>query len=85
MVEALITVTEAKAAALQDLGIRDPLTGGQATGTGTDAVAIASGLGPTRLSYCGKHVIFGEMLASTVIQAIKLSLTHASTPAGGNG
>ncbi len=74
MVEAVVTVTEAKAAALQDLGISDPLTGGQATGTGTDAVTIASGLGPTTVSYCGKHVIFGEMLASTVIQAIKLSL-----------
>ncbi len=74
MVEAVITVTEAKAAALQDLGVPSGVTGDPATGTGTDAVAIANGLGPPLIRYCGKHVLFGEMLACTVIRAIKESL-----------
>lgn len=74
LVEAIITVTEAKAAALQDLGVRNPETGGIATGTGTDAVAVVSGPGPARIRYCGKHMLFGEMLASTVMGAIAASL-----------
>ena len=74
MTEAIITVTEAKSVVLQDLGIKDPHSGAPATGTGTDAVAIANGFGPVEIAFCGKHVLFGEMLASTVIEAIKSSL-----------
>ncbi|MCP4694821.1 MAG: adenosylcobinamide amidohydrolase, partial [Desulfobacterales bacterium] len=74
MVEAVITVTEAKTAALQDLGVQSTSTGVPATGTGTDAIAIAPGLAPPVIPYCGKHVLFGQMLASTVMQAIKESL-----------
>jgi len=74
MVEALLTVTEAKSAALQNLDVRNPETGSLATGTGTDAVAVVSGPGPARIRFCGKHMLFGEMLASTVIEAITSSL-----------
>jgi len=74
MVEAVQTATEAKSAALQDMNIRNPKIGTLATGTGTDAVAVASGFGPARISYCGKHMRFGEILASTVILAITSSL-----------
>ena len=74
MVEAVITVTEAKTAVLQDLGVESPVTGKPATGTGTDAIAVVSGFGPVEVRYCGKHVIFGEMLAKTVMQAITASL-----------
>lgn len=79
LVESIITVTEAKSAALQDLGVKNPVTGSPATGTGTDAVAIVSGFGPERVCYCGKHMIFGEMLASTVIEAITASLLSTRT------
>ncbi len=79
LVEAIITVTEAKSAALQNLGIKNPVTGSQATGTGTDAVAIVNGSGPERVCYCGKHMIFGEMLAATVIEAITASLLSTRT------
>lgn len=41
MVNAVITATEAKAAALQDRGIADSVTGLAATGTTTDAVVLA--------------------------------------------
>ncbi len=74
MVEAVITATEAKTAILQDLGILNPVTGSQATGTGTDAIAIVGGFGPIQIQYCGKHMLFGEMIASTTMNAIKSSL-----------
>lgn len=74
MVEAVITVTEAKTAVLQDRSVKSPVTGEPATGTGTDAITIVSGFGPVEMRYCGKHVIFSEMLAKTVMQAITASL-----------
>ena len=74
MVEAVMTVTEAKAAAFQNLDVRSTVSGGTATGTGTDAVAVVSGFGPAAVAFCGKHVVFGEMLADTTIRAISDSL-----------
>jgi adenosylcobinamide hydrolase len=74
MVEAVITATEAKTAALQNLGIKSPASGTPATGTGTDAIAIACGHGSIKVQYCGKHVIFGEILAKLVIEALTSSL-----------
>lgn len=74
MVEAVQMVTEAKTAALQDLDVRNPRTGAPATGTGTDAVAVAAGEGPLEVVFCGKHMLFGEMIASTVMTALTASL-----------
>jgi len=74
MVEAVITATEAKTATLQNLGIKSPVSNNLATGTGTDAVAIASGHGSIKISYCGKHVVFGEILAKLVIEAVVSSI-----------
>ncbi|MBB1488843.1 adenosylcobinamide amidohydrolase [Oceanospirillum sediminis] len=70
MTEALMIVTEAKAAVLQDADVRSAISGLIATGTGTDAVAIVNGAGPDNVSYCGKHVLFGEHLAQAVIEAV---------------
>ena len=74
MIEAVITATEAKSAALQNLGINSPVSQAPATGTGTDAIAIAGGHGPIDVKYCGKHVIFGEILANLVIEAVTSSI-----------
>ena len=74
MIEAVITATEAKTAALQNLGIKSPASGTPATGTGTDAIAVACGHGSIKVQYCGKHVIFGEILAKLVIEALTSSL-----------
>lgn len=71
MAEALMIATEAKAAALQDMNILSPISGKIATGTGTDAMAIAVGFGPGKIRYCGKHVLFGEMLARAVISSLR--------------
>ncbi|MGE4265420.1 MAG: adenosylcobinamide amidohydrolase [Desulfovibrio sp.] len=73
LVEAVITITEAKAAVLQDLGITSRTTGLPATGTGTDAVAVVA-LGGRKAAYCGKHVLAGELTARAVMQALAASL-----------
>ena len=74
MVEALMIVTEAKSAALQDASIRSPVSNKIATGTGTDALAIVSGHGPETVRYCGKHVLIGEILGRLVTDAVTSSI-----------
>ena len=73
-VEAVMVATEAKTAVLQDIGATSPVTGKTATGTGTDAVAVVSGSAPPEICYCGKHTLFGEMLASATMDALFSSL-----------
>ncbi len=75
MVESVMLATEAKTVAIRKLGVKSPVSGTIATGTGTDAIAVANGFGSETIRYCGKHVLFGEMLASVVIDAIKASLS----------
>jgi len=75
MVESVMLATEAKTVAMRKLGLKSPVSGTIATGTGTDAIAVANGFGAGTIRYCGKHVIFGEMLASVVIEAITESLS----------
>ena len=74
MVESVMLVTEAKTVAMRELGVKSLVSGTIATGTGTDAIAVVNGFGPETIHYCGKHVLFGEMLASAVIEAITGSL-----------
>ncbi|PKQ65109.1 hypothetical protein BZG02_04570 [Labilibaculum filiforme] len=76
MVECIMMVAEAKAACLQDLKVKSPQSGLVATGTGTDSTAIACGNGPA-VDYCGKHVLFGEMLAKASYQALQESLSES--------
>ncbi len=84
MVEALLIVTEAKSAALQEAGVMSPVSNKMATGTGTDSVAIVSGHGPETVCYCGKHVLFGEMLGrmvtDTVAASVKWDLKNRLSP-----
>ncbi|MFZ5573302.1 MAG: adenosylcobinamide amidohydrolase [Thermodesulfobacteriota bacterium] len=77
MTRAIITATEAKTAALQDLDIRSsetPLSYG-ATGTGTDNILIAQGIGRT-IDNTGGHTKMGELIAAVVhagvIRAVSL-------------
>ena len=74
MVESVMLATEAKTVAMRKLGVKSPVSGAIATGTGTDAIAVANGFGSETIRFCGKHVLFGEMLASVVIEAITESL-----------
>ena len=83
MVRSLITVTEAKTIALQDMDIRSSYNPDvQATGTGTDHVIIVSGEGPA-VSYCGGHCKMGELMARAVTSATKEAiLKHGNTRSG---
>jgi adenosylcobinamide amidohydrolase len=74
MVEAVMIATEAKAAAMQNLGVTSPVSRAVATGTGTDAVAVACRPGAQPMHYCGKHVLFGEILARLVIESLHASI-----------
>ena len=75
LVESVMLVAEAKTVAMRRLGVKSLVSGVVATGTGTDAIAVVNGFGPETIRYCGKHVLFGEMLASAVIEAITESLS----------
>jgi len=76
-VETALVATEAKAALLQDLGIRSPVSGAIATGTGTDALAVFAGAGPPTIHYAGKHTLFGEAVARLVLAALADSIRQS--------
>lgn len=78
MAETLTTLTEAKAAVLQRLAITSPVSGGIATGTGTDATAVFCPPDAGAVAYTGKHTLFGEIAARLVVEA----LTNSLAPAG---
>jgi adenosylcobinamide hydrolase len=70
MANAIITVTEAKAAVFQDLGIIVRDTGRLATGTTTDAVLIAAtGRGNRVYTYAGSATVLGHLIGRTVYEA----------------
>lgn len=71
MVNAVITATEAKAAALQSLGV--DVDGQPATGTSTDAVLIATTCRGHLYSYAGTATALGYMIGRTVYEAIMAS------------
>ena len=71
MARSLITITEAKTIAFQDLDIRSSYNPAlQATGTGTDNAIVASGLGPG-ITFVGGHTKAGEIMARIVTHAVK--------------
>jgi len=83
MVRAVMTATEAKTAALQELAVNSRYSDGLATGTGTDQIGIAARLHTgTPLTGAGKHCILGELIGKTVHDAIctTLGLQNGLTP-----
>lgn len=75
MAMALVSCTEAKVAAMQELLIASRYSCGIATGTGTDgAIIIANAEAKTHLTNAGKHSKLGELIGRTVISSIKESL-----------
>lgn len=80
MARALITVTEGKTAALQDLGIASVYTGRPATGTATDGVMLfCDGEGP-RLTDAGTFSALGFCLADAVRDAVTGCLSDFDRP-----
>ncbi|NDJ77221.1 MAG: adenosylcobinamide amidohydrolase [Chloroflexi bacterium] len=83
MVQAVITATEAKTAALQELSAPSRYSDGLATGTGTDQIGLAARLGtPHPLTDAGKHSKLGELIGRAVHDAVRqtLALQNGLTP-----
>jgi adenosylcobinamide hydrolase len=75
LTRALVTCTEAKTAALQELLAPSLYSSGIATGSGTDGTIIVSNAeSPVRLNWAGKHAKLGELIGRTVITAVKEAL-----------
>ncbi|WP_151732953.1 adenosylcobinamide amidohydrolase ['Paenibacillus yunnanensis' Narsing Rao et al. 2020] len=87
MVNAVMTATEAKAAALADLGIRDSETGLTATGTTTDAFVLAvsqSRRYHAEHAYAGTATDLGGAIGRLVYGAVTGSLQYISRGETGN-
>ncbi|MFT3960466.1 adenosylcobinamide amidohydrolase [Propionivibrio sp.] len=76
LVRAVMTATEAKTAALQELSVPSRYSSGLATGTGTDQVAVCvPAAGAARpLRGAGHHTTAGELIGKAVRRAIKETL-----------
>lgn len=73
MVNAVITVTEAKTAALQHLGVHMEDSDKLATGTTTDAVIIAATDKGGIHSFAGTATQLGYLIGRTVYEAVRIS------------
>ena len=75
LTRALITLTEAKTAALQELMVSSRYSGGIATGSGTDgAIVVADASSPLRLTDTGNHSRLGELIGRVAKDAVKKAL-----------
>lgn len=75
MARVIMTATEAKTAAIQELMIPSLRSSGIATGSGTDNImVIADAESKNTLTYAGKHGKLGELVGKTVMSAVKTAL-----------
>ena len=71
----IITATEAKTSALEELQVKSSFTKNvQATGTGTDQVIVVSGESEPTATYTGGHSKIGELIGKSVYEAVKEAL-----------
>ena len=71
MSRAIITATEAKSAALQQLMAPSRYSNGLATGTGTDMISVVTdATSPMKLTDAGKHSKLGELIGNCVLEAV---------------
>lgn len=76
---ALMTATEAKAAAMQEFAVPSRFSSGLATGTGTDGIIIvADAQSPKYLTEAGKHAKLGELIGKCVLTSIKEAIDKHS-------
>ncbi|AWW28042.1 MULTISPECIES: adenosylcobinamide amidohydrolase [unclassified Acetobacterium] len=75
LTRALVTCTEAKTAAIQELLLGSMYSRGLATGSGTDGtILIANGESPNYYQFAGKHSKLGELIGLAVKPAVKEAL-----------
>ncbi|MDY6029190.1 MAG: adenosylcobinamide amidohydrolase [Acidaminococcaceae bacterium] len=76
---ALVTCTEAKTAAIQELMAGSNYSSGLATGSGTDqTIIIANSESPLYFEGAGKHSKLGELIGKVVVKAVKRALEKQS-------
>ena len=79
MARVIMTATEAKTVALQELMVPSRYSQGIATGSGTDMIAVVSDMtSPLKLTDAGKHSKLGELIGKCVIEATKKALEKQS-------
>ncbi len=79
MSRVIMTATEAKTAALQELMVPSRYSEGIATGSGTDMIAVVCDMtSPLKLTDAGKHSKLGELIGKCVIEATKRALEKQS-------
>lgn len=75
----LVTCTEAKTAAIQELLAPSRYSMGLATGSGTDTtIVVCNAQSEIRLTNAGKHSKLGELIGKAVKQAVKEALRRQS-------
>jgi adenosylcobinamide amidohydrolase len=75
LTRSLVTCTEGKTTALQELAAPSRYSRGLATGSGTDATIIVCNVDcPITLTDAGKHVKLGELIGKSVKAAVKEAL-----------
>ncbi|MCA1058605.1 adenosylcobinamide amidohydrolase [Rossellomorea aquimaris] len=75
-IEALVTSTEAKVRALNDMDIRDRRTGQLATGTPTDSILIASSQKGDPDPFAGPITPIGKLIGRGVYEVTKKAIQH---------
>lgn len=79
LVRAMVTATEAKTAALQELLANSMYSEDLATGSGTDGVIVVGNpASELKLYITGKHSILGELIGRSVKMAVKEALHRQS-------
>lgn len=79
LTRAVVTVTEAKTAVLQELMANSVYSEGLATGSGTDGVVVIGNMESDIYLYnAGKHCMLGELIGRTVKQAVREALSRQS-------
>lgn len=79
MARALVTCTEAKTAAIQELLAGSNYSSGLATGSGTDqTIIVANTESELYFEGAGKHSKLGELIGRVVIKAVKAALNKQS-------
>ena len=76
MVNAVSTITEAKAVALRELDVRSRFSGEIASGTVTDSVVIASTKRGNPIKHAGTGTPIGELIGKSVREAVKKALRN---------
>lgn len=75
MAAAIMVATEAKAAAIQEVGLNSCYSQGMATGSGTDGIIVVSDFtSPVWLTQAGTDTKLGECIAQAVKEGVKRSL-----------